>query len=255
VTITLDKTDLVAYAIRLGDDALILSHRLAEWCAHAPELEEDIALMNIGLDLVGQARTLYTYAGEVEGKGRDEDDIAFLRLEHEYQNALLVEQPNDDFAYAMARQFLFSAFSLLFYEALTQSKDETLAALAAKAVKEVRYHLKHSADWVIRLGDGTEESHQRMQAAVNALWPYTGELFVTDDLTRRLMDAGIAVDVAALKPQWDETVAEVLAEATLIRPQEGWMASGGRQGRHTEYMGYILAELQYMQRTYPNMKW
>lgn len=255
MTTVLDKADLTAYAIRLGDDALILSHRLAEWCAHAPELEEDIALMNIALDLVGQARTLYTYAGEVEGKGRDEDAIAFLRHERDYQNALLVEQPNEDFAHAMARQFLFDAFSLPFYEALTQSADETLAALAGKAVKEVRYHLKHSADWVIRLGDGTDESHRRMQAAIDALWQYTGELFVMDDLTRRLADAGVAVDVAALKPQWDETVAEVLAEATLTRPQDGWMATGGRDGRHSEYMGFILTELQYMQRAFPNMKW
>lgn len=255
MTVTIDKTDLVAYATRLGDDALILSHRLAEWCAHAPELEEDIALMNIALDLVGQARTLYAYAGEVEGQGRDEDAIAFLRLEHEYRSALLLEQPNEDFAYAVARQFLFSAFSLPFYEALKSSKDETLAALAGKAVKEVRYHLKHSADWVIRLGDGTEESHNRMQAAIDALWQYTGELFVMDDMARRLVDAGVAVDVSALKPQWDETVAEVLAEAALTRPRDGWMQTGGREGRHSEYMGFILAELQYMQRTFPNMKW
>ena len=230
----IDKADIASYAIRWGDDALILSHRLAEWCADAPELEEDMALMNLALDLIGQARTLYTYAGELEGRGRDEDTIAFTREEREYKNALLVEQPNEDFAYAVARQFLYDAFSLPFYQALTASKDATLSALAEKAVKEVHYHLKHSADWMVRLGDGTDESHRRMQAAVDALWQYTGELFINDALDARMMAAGIGVDLAALKGAWNDTVNAVLKEATVERPADGWMASGGRQGRHSE---------------------
>lgn len=251
----IDKADIASYAIRWGDDALILSHRLAEWCADAPELEEDMALMNLALDLVGQARTLYTYAGELEGRGRDEDAIAFTREEREYKNALLVEQPNEDFAYAVTRQFLYDAFSLPFYQALASSKDATLAALGEKAAKEVRYHVKHSADWVVRLGDGTDESHRRMQTAIDELWTYTGELFVNDDLDRRMIAAGIGVDLTALKDSWNETVNTVLKEATLVRPADGWMATGGREGRHSEYMGYLLADLQYMQRAYPNMKW
>lgn len=250
-----DRDALVQYLIRLGDDALILSHRLAEWCAKAPELEEDLALTNIALDLVGQTRSFYTYAGELEGKGRTEDDIAFLREERDYRNVLLVEQPNEDFAHAMARQFLFDAMSLPFFEALSNSKDPTVAGIAQKAVKEVRYHLRHAAEWVIRLGDGTEESHRRMQAAIDELWPYTGELFAMDDIDRRLAALGIGVDLESLREPWNRTVDEVLSEATLTRPADGWMQSGGRSGRHSEYMGYILAELQYMQRAYPNMKW
>lgn len=250
-----DRDALVQYLIRLGDDALILSHRLAEWCAKAPELEEDLALTNIALDLIGQTRSLFTYAGELEGKGRSEDHIAFLREERDYRNVLLVEQPNEDFAHAMARQFLFDAMSLPFFEALSQSKDEVLAGIAQKAEKEVRYHLRHAAEWVIRLGDGTEESHERMQAAIDDLWPYTGELFVMDEIDRRMVELGIGVDLTSLWAAWERTVADVLAEATLERPADGWMQSGGRDGRHSEYMGYILAELQYMQRAYPNMTW
>lgn len=250
-----DRDALVQYLIRLGDDALILSHRLAEWCAKAPELEEDLALTNIALDLIGQTRSLYTHAGELEGKGRSEDDIAFLREERDYRNLLLVEQPNEDFAHAMARQFLFDAMSLPFFEALVESKDEVLAGIAQKAVKEVRYHLRHAAEWVIRLGDGTEESHGRMQTAIDELWPYTGELFVMDEIDRRMVDLGIGVDLTSLRASWSRTVEDVLAEATLERPADGWMQSGGRSGRHSEYMGYILAELQYMQRAYPNMTW
>lgn len=250
-----DRDALVQYLIRLGDDALILSHRLAEWCAKAPELEEDLALTNIALDLIGQTRSLYTHAGELEGKGRSEDDIAFLREERDYRNLLLVEQPNEDFAHAMARQFLFDAMSLPLFEALVESKDEVLAGIAQKAVKEVRYHLRHAAEWVIRLGDGTAESHDRMQAAIDELWPYTGELFVMDEIDRRMLELGIGVDLTSLRAPWSRTVEDVLEEATLERPADGWMQSGGRSGRHSEYMGYILAELQYMQRAYPNMTW
>lgn len=250
-----DRDALVQYLIRLGDDALILSHRLAEWCARAPELEEELALANIALDLIGQTRSLFSYAGEIEGKGRTEDDIAFLREERDYRNVLLVEQPNEDFAHAMARQFLFDAMSLPFFEALSHSKDAVLAGIAQKAVKEVRYHLRHAAEWVIRLGDGTDESHARMQAAIDELWPYTGELFVMDDIDRRMLELGIGVDLEILRAPWLREVEDVLAEATLDRPADGWMQSGGRSGRHSEYMGYILAELQYMQRAYPNMTW
>lgn len=246
---------LYAYTVRLGDDALILSHRLSEWCAKAPEIEEDIALTNIALDLIGQARVLYAHAADLEGKGRTEDDIAFLREERDYKNLLLLEQPNEDFAYTIARQLLFDAFSLPFYEALTRSTDATLAGVAEKAVKEVRYHLRHAADWTVRLGDGTELSRSKMQAAIDDLWMYTGELFVMDDIDRQMIAAGVGVDLDTLRAEWTETVEGVLAEATLIRPADGWMASGGREGRHTEYLGYILTELQYMQRTYPNMVW
>ncbi len=254
-TSTIDKNALFTYALRLGDDALILSHRLGELVAHAPELEEDIALTNIGLDLLGQVRALYTYAGQVEGKGRDEDAIAFLREERDYKNLLLVEQPNEDFAHVIARQFLFSAMSLPFYEALAKSSDETLAGIAQKAIKEVRYHVSHSAKWVIRLGDGTEESHRRMQDALDALWMYTGEMFVMDDVERAVLDAGIGVDRESLRATWNDTVTTVLTEATLTTPADGWMASGGRDGRHSDHMGYILTELQFMQRAYPNMTW
>lgn len=252
---TTDKAALFEYVLRLADNALIISHRLQEWCAHAPEIEEDMALANIGLDHLGQARALYTYAGEIEGKGRSEDDLAFVREEREYHNVLLVEQPNGDFGQTMMRQFLFDAFNLPFMEALTASKDEQLAAIAAKSVKEVRYHLRHAANWVIRLGDGTEESHRRMADAVDALWMYTGELFEMDNVDNKMLDAGIGVDKAALKAGWDVRVSDVFAEATLEKPEDGWMATGGREGRHTEHMGFILTELQYMQRAYPNMEW
>ena len=252
---TMEKTALFEYVLRLADNALILSHRLQEWCAHAPELEEDIALANIGLDHLGQARALYTYAGQIEGKGRDEDDLAFLREERDYKNLLLVEQPNGDFAQTMLRQFLFDAYNLLFMEALTRSKDEELAAIAGKAVKEVRYHLRHSSAWVVRLGDGTDESHKRMIDAIDALWMYTGEMFEMDEVDTAMSEAGVGVDKAALRDKWNKIVSDVFDEATLPRPEDGWMATGGRAGRHTEYMGYILTELQYMQRTYPNMEW
>ncbi|MDA5194469.1 1,2-phenylacetyl-CoA epoxidase subunit PaaC [Govanella unica] len=250
-----DTEALIAYSTRIGDDALILSHRLAEMCAHAPELEEDIALTNIALDLIGQTRVLYSYAAELENKGRDEDKIAFLREERDYRNLLLLEQPNEDFAHVIARQFLFSAMSLPFFEALASSTDDTLRGVAEKAVKEVRYHLSHAAQWVIRLGDGTAESHARMQAAIDALWMYTGEMFVMDDIDRRLLALGIGVDLDSLRPAFNDAVGNVLDDATLTRPADGWMASGGRSGRHTEYMGFILTELQYMQRTYPDMTW
>lgn len=243
------------YVLRLADDQLILGQRLGEWCGHAPTLEEDLALANIGLDLLGQARSLFTYAGEVEGKGRGEDDLAFLRQEREYCNALLVEQPNGDFAVTIVRQFFHAAFMVPFWSHMTASGDETLAAIAAKSLKEVEYHLRHCSEWIIRLGDGTAESHARTQAALDELWGYAGELFEMDELATAMLDAGIAVDAAALKPAWDATVDAVLSRATLKRPEDGWAQSGGRQGLHSEHMGHILSELQYMQRAYPGLEW
>lgn len=250
-----DKDMLFDYAIRLADDQLILGQRLGEWCGHAPTLEEDLALSNIALDLLGQARLLYSYAGEVEGKGRDEDRLAFLRHEREYVNALLVEQPNGDFAATIARQLFHAAFMVPFWTAMTRSTDGTLAAIAAKAVKEVEYHRRHGAEWLIRLGDGTQESKARATEALEALWIYTGELFEMDETARALTDAGIGVDTATLKAEWDWTIDAVLAEATLTRPADGWMQTGGRSGRHTEHFGHILSELQYMQRAYPGLSW
>jgi ring-1,2-phenylacetyl-CoA epoxidase subunit PaaC len=248
-------TPLFEYALRLADDALLLGHRLSEWCGRAPTLEEDMALANIGLDLIGQARSLYAYAGKVEGAGRDEDRLAYLREGREYRNLLLVELPNGDFAQTIVRQLLYAAFMVPFWERLQGSKDQTLAAIAAKSVKEARYHLRHAAEWVIRLGDGTEESRDRTVAALDELWPWTGELFEQDAAEWALVEAGVAVDRAALKPAWDATVDRVLAEATLARPQDGWMQTGGRRGVHTEHLGYILAELQHLQRSHPGAVW
>ncbi|MDG1330723.1 MAG: phenylacetate-CoA oxygenase subunit PaaC [Crocinitomicaceae bacterium] len=246
---------LFEYLVRLGDDSLILGHRLSEWCGHGPILEEDIAMTNIALDLVGQATSILKYAGEVEGKGRSEDDIAFLRYEREYKNALLVEQPNDDFGVTMMRQFLFDAFRKPLFEQLTQSSDEQLAAIAEKSLKETKYHLKHSAEWVIRLGDGTDESHDRVQSALNDLWRYTDELFFTDEVDADLEAKGIIFSSEELKASWSEMVKNVLNQATLTIPDNGWQHDGGRRGLHSEHLGYILAELQYMQRAYPGMEW
>ncbi len=246
---------LFEYLIRLGDDSLILGHRLSEWCGHGPILEEDIAMTNIALDLVGQATSILKYAGEVEGKGRDEDDLAFLRFEREYKNALLVEQANEDFGVTMMRQFLFDAFRKPLFEQLTKSSDAQLAAIAEKSLKETKYHLKHSAEWVIRLGDGTEESHGRIQDALNNLWRYTDELFFTDEVDADLLSKGIIFSNEELKASWSKVVNEVLAQATLTIPDNGWQHDGGRKGLHSEHLGYILTELQYMQRAYPGMEW
>lgn len=246
---------LYEYLIRLGDDSLILGHRLSEWCGHGPILEEDIAMTNIALDLVGQTTSIFAYAAEVEGLGRTEDDIAFLRFEREYKNVLLVEQANEDFGVTMMRQFLFDAFRKPLFEQLTKSSDATLAAIAEKSLKETKYHLKHSAEWVIRLGDGTEESHERVQNALNHLWRYTNELFYTNEVDAELREQGIIFSIEEVKAEWLEMVKKVLEQATLTIPDNGWQHEGGRKGLHSEHLGYILAELQYMQRAYPNMKW
>jgi ring-1,2-phenylacetyl-CoA epoxidase subunit PaaC len=252
------------YALRLGDDALILAQRLSEWVASAPELEEDVALANIGLDLLGQARPLLSYAGELaggpdgsDGPGppRTEDDLAYLRDEREFRNCLLVEQPNGDFGQTVARQLFFSAYQWELYTALARSRNARLAGVAAKAVKEVAYHRDHAAAWTLRLGDGTEESHRRMQAGIEVLWPYTHELFEADPGLRGLLDDGVAVDPPALRPAWESVVAAVLAEATLTRPEDGWRPAGGRRGLHTESFGHLLAEMQHLHRSYPGVTW
>ena len=228
---------------------------MGELCGHGPSLETDIACTNISLDLLGQVRSYYQYAAKIAGDGRTEDDIAMLRKEHEYLNVLLVEQPNTDFAYTMARHFLFDVYHFLFLTELQKSKNLTLSAIAVKSLKEVSYHQRFSSDWIKRLGDGTEESHQKMQAAIDDLWTYTDEFFHTTPAEIAMIEEGIGVDVAKLKNEYYETVEEILEEATLEIPESKYFQKGGKQGIHTEYMGYILAELQYMQRTYPNLNW
>lgn len=245
----------VEYVLRLGDDSLILGHRLSEWCGHGPILEEDIAMTNIALDLVGQATSLLNYAGDLEGKGRDGDALAFLRFDREYKNCLLVEQPNGDFGMTMMRQFLFDAYRKPLFEALTSSKDEQLAAIAEKSLKETKYHLKHSSEWVIRLGDGTEESNRRVQEAVDTLWRYTADLFYSDEVDAELVAAGIVSDLAQIRSEWEQTVNHVFHLANLNKPTNNWKQEGGRKGMHSEHLGYILAEMQYVQRAYPNMEW
>ena len=245
------ETPLVLYTLRRADDALVLGHRLSEWCGHAPSLEEDMALANMGLDLLGQARSLYGYAAEIEAAGHDEDQFAYLRDAPQYRNLLLVEQPNGDFAATMVRQFLYAAFADPYWQAMTRSADATLAAIAAKSEKESAYHLRHSSEWVIRLGDGTDESHRRTQEAVDALWPYTGEMFEAEDASL----GGVAADPAGLRDRWMATVRDVMRQATLDVPAGAWMQSGGRTGRHGEHLGHMLATMQHLQRTYPGARW
>jgi ring-1,2-phenylacetyl-CoA epoxidase subunit PaaC len=253
--IAIDTADVATYALRLGDDALVLAQRLGEWSSNAPELEEDIALTNIALDLLGQARFLLTRAGELEGQGRTEDDFAFKRDEREFTNCLLVEQPNGDFAQTIARQLLFSTYQLGLYEQLLHSTDEGLAGVAGKAVKEVAYHRDHAVTWTLRLGDGTEESHARMQAAVDRLWPYAGELFETDSVLDRLIQSRVAADPAGIRAGWEEFVAGVLDRATLTVPASGWRPSGGRRGEHGEALGHMLAEMQWLHRSHAGVTW
>ena len=254
-SIQVTETPLVLYALRRADDALILGHRLSEWCGHAPALEEDMALANMGLDLLGQARELYSYAAKIEAKGNDEDTFAYLRDVRQYRNLLLLEQPNGDFARTMARQFFYAAFADLYWRAMMKSGDATLAAIAAKSEKESAYHLRHSSEWMVRLGDGTEESHRRAQTAVDDLWAYTGEMFEVDESERALIERGVAVDPATLHPRWLKTVSGVMGEATLVLPESGWMQRGGRGGKHSEHLGHLLSELQSMQRTFPGATW
>jgi ring-1,2-phenylacetyl-CoA epoxidase subunit PaaC len=244
--------DLFVYTLRLGDDALISAQRTAEWIAAAPQLEEDVALGNIGLDQLGQARSLLQYAGAVEGAGRSEDDLAYFRDERDFLNLQLCELPNGDFARAMARLLYFATYQHLLYDELRTSADETLSGVAGKAVKEVAYHVDHATQWVLRLGDGTDESHSRMQAALEAVWPYTAELFESDELVRRLP---VAVDPSTLQDEWTRRVMAVIDESTCSRPESSYQHTGGRSGRHTEHLGYLLAELQHVARSHPGATW
>jgi ring-1,2-phenylacetyl-CoA epoxidase subunit PaaC len=247
--------NLVQYIYGIADNALILGQRLGELCGHGPSLETDIAMTNITLDLLGQTRSYYQYAAQLLGENATEDTIAFLRNEREYKNVLLVEQPNTDFAYSIARQFLFDIFHLSLLEELQNSKDETLVAIAKKSIKEVSYHTRFSSDWIRRLGDGTPESHDRIQTAVNDLWAFTDELFHQADADKAMVAENIGVDVTKLKAPFYKRVSEILEESTLKAPELVYFQKGGKQGVHSEHMGYLLADLQYMQRTFPNMNW
>jgi len=250
----MDK-DLVQYIFGIADNALILGQRLGELCGHGPSLETDIAMTNISLDLLGQVRSYYQYAAKLMGDDTTEDTIAFLRKEREYKNVLLVEQPNQDFAYSISRQFLFDSYHLLLLEELQNSTDATLSAIAKKSIKEVSYHTRFSSDWIRRLGGGTEESHNRIQEAITHLWAFTDELFHQTDADKTMVSEGIGVDVTKLKDAFYKKVSAVLEESTLETPQLQYFQKGGKQGVHSEHMGYLLADLQYMQRTYPNMNW
>ncbi|MEX2479623.1 MAG: 1,2-phenylacetyl-CoA epoxidase subunit PaaC [Gammaproteobacteria bacterium] len=244
-----------SYVLRLGDNALILGQRLSEWCGHSPFLEEDIAMANTALDHIGRARMLYSHAGALEGQGRDEDALAYLRDEREFGNFLICELPNGDFAFTLVRQYLIDVYHEQLFAALAASSDETLAAIAAKAVKEAAYHVRRSRDWVVRLGDGTDESNARAQAALDDLWGYTAEFFQADAVDTAASAAVIAPPAAALEGPWRDAVEATLAAATLVIPDDDWQASGGREGLHTEHMGRLLAELQIMQRSHPGLAW
>ena len=252
---TKSKEAIKQYAIRLGDDALVLGHRLSEWCSYGPFLEEDLALTNVALDFIGRARMFNSYAAELAADGSTEDTYAYTRDCREFSNLLINELPRGDFAFSMARQYLVDVYNLAYMEALQLSADETLAAIAGKAVKESRYHLRRSHDWMLRLGDGTDESRQRLQRAVDELWGYTPELFALDALEQGLVAAGIGVDAATLRAAWEQAVSATLAEATLQQPAGDWEVSGGRRGIHTESLGHMLSELQFMQRAYPGLRW
>ncbi len=251
-----NKNDLIEYLLRLGDNAMINGQRLCEWCGHAPALEEEMALMNVALDLVGQARNWYEYAAELLADGRDADQLAFTRDERDFRNTLLVEQPNGDYAVTTAKLFLFDAWHFHTLQALSASKDERIAAVAAKALKEATYHLRRSGEWVERLGDGTEESRQRMLAAIDELWRFTGDLLAGDAIQQRLATAGIAADAEAIASAWQATVEQVFGAASLPVPQPAsYFYLDGKQGLHTEHLGILLAEMQFLQRAYPGATW
>lgn len=272
----MSSSAIIEYTLHLADNALVLGHRNSEWTGHGPILEQDIALSNIALDLIGQARNLYQSAAEAintaGGRGRTvsgeertttggehsmttEDDLAYLRDSWDFKNCLLVEQPNGDWGMTMLRQFFFSAYQYYFYSELRHSRDNTLAAIAEKSFKEVTYHLRWSGEWVVRLGDGTDESHSRMEKAMDHLWQYTGELFEPAPFEQELATEKIAVDLSVIRPKWDQRVKEVLSSAQLTYPSGGWMQTGGKQGKHTEHLGYLLAEMQFLQRAYPGCEW
>ena len=247
-------SSLFTYTLRIADSSLILGQRMSEWCSKGPTLEEDIALSNISLDMFGQANGFYEYAAQLDGT-KSADDLAFKRNEREFFNHQMVEIENGHFGNTMVRNFLHDAFNLLFYTELANSKDETLTALAAKSLKEVKYHLRHSSNWLIRLGDGSEESSKKVQDSLNEIWQFTGELFEMDKLDTELLNYGIAVDNASLKEEWDNIVNNTLSQAKLTRPEDAYMATGGKKGIHSEYLVFILAEMQFLQRAYPDAKW
>ncbi len=272
------KNALLNYTLSLADNASVMSHRLGEWCGHGPVLEQDIALTNISLDDIGQARSLYQYAAEqlnnmpttektnlfsdmmlnakiAAGENLDEDDLAYLRDAWDYRSLLLVEQPNKDWAYTIARSFYYDAFMQLFYKGLQNSKDDRLKGIAEKSLKEVTYHLRWSSEWIIRLGDGTDESHQKIQTAINDLWMYTGEMFKMTDTDKAMAVAGIGVDLAGLHKDWLNNIKNIFTQATLQLPTDIWMQDGGKEGHHSEHLGYILADMQFLQRTYPGLDW
>lgn len=252
----MNKQDAVlAYVTRLGDNALVLGQRMVEVVASYPELEEELANANFALDYIGQARMFYTYAGELEGSGRGEDDFAFLRDENEFRNYLLIEQPNGHFGDSIAKLVLFDAFYLSLLEALTQCADRRVVEIAARAEKEIRYHLRHNSQWLVRLGDGTNESHARVQASLESLWQYTGEMFETDEVDQVFAASFDGPDLAAIHEVWNANVAAILGEATLTMPEDGWMATGGKAGRHSEHLGYMIAEMQFLQRSHPGATW
>jgi ring-1,2-phenylacetyl-CoA epoxidase subunit PaaC len=251
----MNNEKLYNYILGVADNALILGQRMGELCGHGPSLETDIACTNVSLDLFGQVRSYYQYAAEISGEEKTEDDIAFLRKEREYKNVLLVEQPNTDFAFTIVRQFFFDVYHLLFLEELQNSTDQTLVAIAKKSIKEVSYHERFSTDWVVRLGDGTEESHERIQNAINGLWTYTDELFHQTEADIGMVEEGIAVDVTKLKETYYSKINAVLERATIEIPESKWFQKGGKNGIHSEHLGYLLADMQYMQRTYPGMEW
>lgn len=249
------QNQLYQYILGIADNSLILGQRLGELCGHGPSLETDIACTNISLDLFGQVRSYYQYAAKILGEGATEDSIAFLRKERDYRNVLLVEQPNTDFAYIITRGFFFDVYHELFLTRLMNSQDEMLAAIAAKSIKEVRYHRSFSSEWMKRLGGGTEESNRRAQEALDSLWRYTDELFQPSEAEKAMVEAGIGVDLSTIRKDYDRIIADILGQASLEVPTNSWFQKGGKQGIHTEHMGYLLSDLQYMQRAYPNMNW
>lgn len=249
------NTILSDYVLHLADNALILGQRNSEWCGHGPVLEQDIAITNISLDLIGQARSLYQYGAQLQGDGATEDSLAYLRDAREFKNCLITELPKGDWAVTITRQFFFSTYQLLLFTRLQQSSNETLAAIAEKSLKEVTYHVRWSSEWVIRLGDGTDESHTRMENAITELWPFTGELFIPAPYEQAVANEGIGVDVGSLKENWLQKLQEAFSEATLTLPPAAWWQTGGKEGVHTEHLGYILADLQFLQRAYPGMEW
>ncbi len=247
--------DLFEFLLRMGDNTLVLGHRVSEWCGHSPVLEEDIALANVALDLIGQTRMWLDFAGDVEGKGRDADALAYRRDVWDFRNALLVERPNGNFGETLMRQFLFDAWHHAMLSRLAESGDDRIAAIAAKAVKEAAYHLERSADLVVRLGDGTSESHEKMQDALDDYWPYTGELFAADSVDEVLIARGIVPELDTVRSEWDQTVNRILTDATLNIPDGSFQHKGGKTGTHTEHLGHILTEMQFLQRAYPDASW